>query len=76
MISNNAAALKQNALKPIVSLAILERVQIDVIDFFHKADKKFKYVLHIKDYFSKFTSLNATKAAPPDFRQSPGGRCG
>ncbi len=46
-------------LKSIVSTAVLERVQIDSIDFSSKHDHSFKYVLYIKNNFSKYTALYA-----------------
>ncbi len=36
---------------------MLERIQTDLIDFSNKPDHGYKYVLHIKDHFSKYTAL-------------------
>ncbi len=44
-------------LKHIISTAVLERVQIDLFDYSNKPDKNFKYILHIKNQFSKYTAL-------------------
>ncbi len=60
-IQEKAAAVNQKMLKPIVSTAVLERVQIDLIDYSNKPDKHFKYILHIKDHFSKYTALYACR---------------
>jgi transposase InsO family protein len=48
-------------LTPIVSSAVLKRVQINLIDFSNKPDQSYKYVLHIKDHFSKYTALYACR---------------
>lgn len=52
-----AAATKQKTLTPIVSSAILKRVKIDLINYCNKPDHNYHYLLHIKDYFSKYTAL-------------------
>jgi transposase InsO family protein len=47
-------------LKSIVSTAVFERVQTDLINFSKKPDNNFKYVLHIKHHFSQYTALYAS----------------
>ena len=42
---------------PIVSMHILHRVQIDLIDMRAEADGQWNWILHIGDHFSKFSSL-------------------
>ena len=51
-------------LTPIISTELFERVQVDLIDFRHQPDAsyglaglKYHWVMHVKDYFSKFTQL-------------------
>ena len=46
-------------LEPIVATRVLERVQIDLIDFRHEPDGRFKWIMHIKDHVSKFSALFA-----------------
>ena len=46
-------------LEPIVVERVFERVQIDLIDFRHEPDGKFKWIMHIKDHVSKFSALFA-----------------
>lgn len=49
-------------LEPIDSNYTLERVQIDLIDMRHEPDGQYKWLLHIPDHFSKFTSLYVLKS--------------
>ena len=35
----------------------MERLQINLIDFRHMPDGKYKWSLHIKNHFSKYTAL-------------------
>ena len=58
----NRANRSRPALQPIISNAILERIQIDLIDFRHEPDGQYQWVLHIKDHFSKFSTLYAQKS--------------
>ena len=46
-------------LKPIRTKRVLERVQIDLIDFRHTPDSYYKWIAHIKDHLSKFSALFA-----------------
>ena len=48
-------------LEPIVSNCTLERVQIDLVHMRAIPDGDFQWILHIKDHFSKFSSLYALK---------------
>jgi hypothetical protein len=49
-------------LVPIVSGRAWERVQIDLIDMRHEPSGQFKWILHIKDHFSKYTQLYPLKS--------------
>ena len=40
--------------KPIISLGFLSRLQIDLIDMTSRPDQDFKWILHMRDHFSKF----------------------
>lgn len=46
-------------LQPIISQQVLERVQGDLIDMRHQPDGHYKWILHFKDHFSKFSVLYA-----------------
>jgi hypothetical protein len=52
--------------EPVVSGRTLERVEIDLIDFRHEPDGEYKWILQIKDHFSKFTSFFPLKNQWPD----------
>jgi len=41
--------------QPIISLGFLTRVQIDLIDMSSKPDGDYKWILHARDHFSKFS---------------------
>ena len=49
-------------LVPITSGRAWERVQIDLIDMRHEPSGQFKWILHIKDHFSKYTQLYPLKS--------------
>lgn len=49
-------------LEPIVSDHTLQRIQIDLVDMRHEPDEQFKWILHIKDHFSKWSSLFPLKS--------------
>ena len=53
-------------LEPIIVDRILERVQIDLVDFRHEPNGQYKWILHIKDHFSKFTSLYPLRSKTTD----------
>lgn len=48
-------------LKLIVSRRSIQRIQIDFVDFRTKAGGKYKWLLQIKDHFSRFVWLQALK---------------
>lgn len=52
----------RGVLEPIVSNDTLEQVQIDLVDLRHEPDGQYKWLLHIRHHFSKFTSLYALKS--------------
>ena len=41
---------------------LFERVQIDLIDMWHEPDGQWKWIVHMKDHFSKFSKLDASKS--------------
>ncbi|CAF3273316.1 unnamed protein product [Rotaria socialis] len=41
--------------KPIISVSYLTRIQMDLIDMRSRPDGKFKWILHVKDHFTKFS---------------------
>ena len=49
-------------LVPIISGRAWERVQIDLIDMRHEPSGQYKWILHIKDHFSKYTQLYPLKS--------------
>jgi hypothetical protein len=49
-------------LVPIISRRAWERVQIDLIDMCHEPSGQYKWILHIKDHFSKYTQLYPLKS--------------
>lgn len=57
-----------NAPIPIVSTEVMERVQIDLIDMasFRSVHKKYMWILHIKDHYSKFSVLFALRRKTAD----------
>lgn len=46
-------------LQPIIASEIMKRVQIDLVDMKSQRDGHMKWILHIKDHFSKYTTLYA-----------------
>jgi hypothetical protein len=58
----NRPAATKAPLVPIVSGRAWERVQIDLIDMRHEPSGQFKWILHIKDHFSKYTQLYPLKS--------------
>jgi hypothetical protein len=58
----NRPATTKAPLVPIVSRRAWERVQIDLIDMRHEPSGQFKWILHIKDHFSKYTQLYPLKS--------------
>ena len=49
-------------LQPVIVERVMERLQIDLIDMRHSPDGRFKWILHIKDHFSKYTALFALRS--------------
>ena len=41
--------------RPIISLGLMQKIQMDLIDFSSRADQDFKYILHVRDHFSKLS---------------------
>jgi hypothetical protein len=58
----NRPAATKAPLVPIVTRRAWERVQIDLIDMRHEPSGQFKWILHIKDHFSKYTQLYPLKS--------------
>jgi hypothetical protein len=58
----NRPAATKAPLQPIVTERAWERVQCDLIDMRHEPSGQFKWILHIKDHFSKYTQLYALKS--------------
>jgi len=48
-------------IKPIISKYCLERITIDLMDFRGNPDGEYKWILQIKDHFSRFVWLFAMK---------------
>ena len=46
---------KAKATKPIISLGFLTRVQVDLIDMSSQPDGDYKWILHARDHFSKYS---------------------
>ncbi|CAF1383338.1 unnamed protein product [Adineta ricciae] len=65
--SNRQIFTKFPASKPIVSIGYLTRVQIHLIDMRCRPDGEYKWILHAKDHFSKFSRTYPlrTKEAEP-----------
>ncbi len=53
----NRPAATKAPLVAIITGRAWERVQIDLIDMRHEPSGQFKWILHIKDHFSKYTQL-------------------
>jgi hypothetical protein len=58
----NRPAATKAPLVPIISGRAWERVQIDLIDMRHEPSGQFKWILYIKDHFSKYTQLYPLKS--------------
>ncbi|KFZ11413.1 hypothetical protein V501_04793 [Pseudogymnoascus sp. VKM F-4519 (FW-2642)] len=58
----NRPSTTKAPLVPITSGYAWERVQIDLIDMRHEPSGQFKWILHIKDHFSKYTQLYPLKS--------------
>jgi len=49
-------------LEPIISNHAVQRIQIDLVDMGYEPDGQYKWILHIKDHFSKWSSLFQLKS--------------
>jgi hypothetical protein len=58
----NAASQAVAPLNPIKADNLFERIQVDLIDMRKEPDGQYKWILHIKDHFSKFTCLYPCKS--------------
>jgi Integrase zinc binding domain len=58
----NRPAATKAPLVAIITGRAWERVQIDLIDMRHEPSGQFKWILHIKDHFSKYTQLYPLKS--------------
>jgi hypothetical protein len=58
----NRPAATKAPLVPIVTSRAWERVQADLIDMRHEPSGQYKWILHIKDHFSKYTQLYPLKS--------------
>ena len=58
----NRPAATKAPLVPIVTNRAWERVQADLIDMRHEPSGQYKWILHIKDHFSKYTQLYPLKS--------------
>ena len=57
---------KSKAGKPLISLGFLTHVQVDLIDMTSHPDGEFKWILHARDHFTKFSwtyALTSKKAS-------------
>ena len=43
--------------RPMIALGFLTRVQMDLIDFSSRPDGDYRYILHVRDHFSKYSLL-------------------
>lgn len=58
----NKATTTRAPLKPITCNGLFERVQIDLIDYSSQPCGEYRYVLHIVDHFSKYSSAFALRS--------------
>jgi hypothetical protein len=58
----NRPAATKAPLQPIVSGRAWEIVHLDLIDMRHEPSGQYKWILHVKDHFSKYTQLYALKS--------------
>ena len=49
-------------LEPIISDHTMQRIQVDLVNMRHEPDGQYKWILHIKDHFSKWSSLFPLKS--------------
>ncbi|CAG8648417.1 7614_t:CDS:2, partial [Gigaspora rosea] len=60
--SQNSIKTNKISAKIIVSNGFLSRVQVDIIDFSQNAVDDYKYVVHARDHFSRFSWARAIKS--------------
>jgi hypothetical protein len=53
----NKATFTKAPLEPIIADEVFKRIQCDLVDMRHEPSGRYKWVLHIKDHFSKFSFL-------------------
>ncbi len=58
----NRPSTTRAPLQPIEVTRTFEQVQIDLIDMKHKPSDQYKWILHAKDHFSKYSWLYALKS--------------
>ncbi|RFU36327.1 hypothetical protein B7463_g118, partial [Scytalidium lignicola] len=58
----NRLASTKAPLEPIVTERAWEHVQVDLIDMRHEPSGKYKWILHIKDHFIKYSQLYPLKS--------------
>jgi hypothetical protein len=58
----NRPAATKALFVPIITGRAWEHLQIDLIDMRHEPSGQFKWILYIKDYFSKYTQLYLLKS--------------
>lgn len=56
--STRVSKKKLPAEEPIISLAYMTRMQIELIDMTSRPDQDYKWILHMQDHFSKFNSTH------------------
>ena len=56
---NHCRSNTQALLQPIIASKVREQVQIDLVDVRSQQDGHMKWILYIKNYFSKYTTLCA-----------------
>ncbi|RFU28490.1 hypothetical protein B7463_g7831, partial [Scytalidium lignicola] len=58
----NRPSATKAPLEPIVSDRAWERIQVDLIDMRHEPSGQYKWIMHIKDHFTKYSQLYALKS--------------
>ena len=59
---DNRCSNTKAPLEPITVTRVLERIQIDLVDFRHQLDGRYKGIMHVKDHVSKFSALFSQKS--------------
>jgi len=55
-------SVRSVVVRPILSSALNNRVQVDMIDYWTVTNSEFKWVLHYKEHLTKFSILRAHRA--------------